>query len=159
MPAPAEPVRRTHLVPHAQPAEVYAVVVDFDAYPRLFGDIEKARIVEREGQRSRVEFRAKVVMPVRYVLDLVCDPQRCTVDWTFVEGEVVSDSRGGWRFTADGENTRVEYFASMDVKAPLPGFVLRKITDALVGASLPAMFETITREVGHRRKNASNPRV
>lgn len=147
-----EPVRRTHFVAAATPAEVYAVVVDFPAYPRLFPELKAARVVESDGSRTRVEFRAQVVLPVRYVVDLVCDPEARTVDWTYVEGEVVTDSAGGWRFTAEGQGTRVEYFVSMDVKAPLPGFMLRKVIDGLVSVSLPGMFAALDREVRARRQ-------
>lgn len=146
-----EPVRRSHLVPGAAPADVYAVVVDFAAYPRLFPEIVETRLLATEGKRQRVEFKAKVMIPVRYVLDLVCDPEALTVDWTYVEGEVVTNSVGGWRFQREGDGTRLEYHAALDVKAPLPGFVLRKVTDALVSLSLPAMFAAITREVAARR--------
>ena len=42
----------------------------------------------------------------------------------------------------------------MRIKAPLPGFIVRKATDALVSASLPGMFASIEREVNRRRKPA-----
>ena len=42
------------------------------------------------------------------------------------------------------------YRVSLDVKAPVPGFVLRKVTDGLVAASIPAMFASIEREVRRR---------
>jgi ribosome-associated toxin RatA of RatAB toxin-antitoxin module len=145
------PVRRNHLVRDAAPAAVYAVVTDFTAYPRLFPEFTGAKVLQTEGQRVRVEFRLKMVLPVRYVLDLVCDPKAVTVDWTFVEGEVVTDSQGGWRFPVEGTGTRLEYHVSLTVRAPLPDFVVRKVTDALVSASIPAMFASIEREVAARR--------
>jgi ribosome-associated toxin RatA of RatAB toxin-antitoxin module len=148
----AEPVRRTHLVPHATPAEVYAVVVDYSAYPRLFPEFTSVRVIETAGNRHRVEFNVQVVMPARYVLDLMCDAGALTVDWTFVEGTIISDSRGSWRFAAEGESTRIDYTAALEVNAPLPGFVLRKISNAIVSASLPAMFASITREVAARKQ-------
>ena len=106
------------------------------------------------GQVVRVEFRAEVVIAVRYVLDLACDPGRLAVDWTFVEGDVVTGSVGGWRFTATGDGTTIDYRAALDVKAPLPGFILRKVTDGLVAASLPNMFASIEREVRGRQARA-----
>lgn len=151
MTATAEPVRRNHYVPDARPSDVYDVVVDFPSYPRLFPEFTSTRVLAVEGLRQRVEFRAKVVIPVRYVLDLVCDPQAHTVDWTFVEGEVVSDSAGGWRFTPEATGVRVDYHVLLAVKAPLPGFMLRKVTDTLVSMSIPAMFSAITREVAARK--------
>ena len=120
-----EPVHRTHVVPRATPAEVYAVVTDFAVYPRLFPEIKQARVVSTTGNVVRVDFRAEVVIAVRYVLDLTCDAGALTVDWSFVEGEIVTGSAGGWRFTAAGDATTVDYRAALDVKAPLPGFILR----------------------------------
>jgi ribosome-associated toxin RatA of RatAB toxin-antitoxin module len=146
----AEPVRRNHFVPAATPADVYAVVVDFAAYPRLFPEFSSTRVLATDARRVRVEFNVKVMITARYVLDLVCDPVTPAVDWTFVEGEVVTASEGSWRFTPEGGGTRVDYAAALEVKAPLPGFVLRKITDAIVSASIPSMFASITREVAAR---------
>jgi coenzyme Q-binding protein COQ10 len=146
------PVRREHLIRDATPADVYAVVTDFPAYPRLFPDFSATTVLSSEGQRRRVEFRLQKVLPIRYVLELTCDPVVPTVDWTFVEGEVVTGAAGGWRFTAEGSATRVAYHASITIKAPLPGFVIRKVTDALVSASLPAMFASVEREVAARKR-------
>lgn len=148
-----EPVRRRHRFADASPRQVYDVVTDFPAYPRLFPEFKQVRVLSSAGGSTRVEFRAQVVLAVRYVLDLTCSPegpQGPTVDWTFVEGEIVSGSVGSWRFTADGPATVVEYTASLEVRAPLPGFVLRKVTDGLVAASLPNMFAAIEGEVRAR---------
>src|SRR5262245_38913802 len=147
-----EPVHRTHVVARAAPAEVYAVVTDFAAYPRLFPEFKQTRVVSTTGDVVRVEFRAQVVIAVRYVLDLACRAAVPSVDWTYVEGEIVTGSAGSWRFTAEGADTLVDYAASLDVKAPLPAFVLRKVTDGLVSASLPAMFSSIEREVRARQR-------
>jgi len=146
-----EPVHRTHFVARTAPAAVYAVVTDFPAYPRLFPEIKQARVVSTTGNVVRVDFRAEVVIAVRYVLDLICDAGALTVDWTFVEGELVTASTGAWRFTTSGDGTSIDYRAALDVKAPLPGFILRRVTDGLVAASLPNMFASIEREVRKRQ--------
>jgi ribosome-associated toxin RatA of RatAB toxin-antitoxin module len=153
-----EPVRRRQLISRATPREVYDVVVDFPAYPRLFPELKESRVVSRTGPVARVEFRALMVLPIRYVLDLTCSGEGAaplTVDWTYVEGEVVTSSVGGWRFSPEGDGTAVEYTVSLDVRAPLPGFVLRKVTDGLVTASLPNMFASIEREV--RKRQGARP--
>jgi ribosome-associated toxin RatA of RatAB toxin-antitoxin module len=154
-----EPVRRRQLIPRATPRQVYDVVVDFPAYPRLFPELKGARVLstkdEGTGTVVRVEFLAHMVLPIRYVLDLTCTPAPSsgppTVAWTYVEGEIVTSSVGGWRFSAEGDGVAVEYTVSLDVRAPLPGFVLRKVTDGLVSASLPNMFASIEREVRKRQ--------
>ena len=154
-----EPVHRTHFVARATPAELYAVVIDFAAYPRLFPEIKQARVVSTTGNVVRVEFRAEAVIAVRYVLDLTCDPATLTVNWTFVEGEIVTGSTGGWRFTPSGDGATIDYRAALDVKAPLPGFILRRVTDGLVAASLPNMFASIERDVRKRQSQAQAPQT
>jgi ribosome-associated toxin RatA of RatAB toxin-antitoxin module len=148
-----KPVRHSALITDASPAEVYAVVVDFTAYPRLFSEIRQARILSAAGNRVRAEFRGNMLLPFRYVLDLDCDAQAGTVAWTYVEGEMVKSSTGGWRFSPEAAGTRVEYMVTLEIEAPVPGFLLRKITDGLVTLSLPAMFASIEREVRRRRSS------
>lgn len=150
MSAPLVPVTKTAVLQGITPAAVYAVVVDFAAYPRLFPEIKAARVLSTEGKRVRAEFRGNIVLPFRYVLDLDCDPEALTVDWRYVEGEVVKNSEGGWRFSPEGDGVRVEYRVAMEISAPLPGFLLRKITDGLVALSLPAMFASVEREAKSR---------
>jgi ribosome-associated toxin RatA of RatAB toxin-antitoxin module len=156
-----EPVHKRYLLPRAKPVEVYGIVTDFGAYPGLFPEIKQTTVV-RAGTSSadgksitRVEFRAQVVLPVRYVLDLTCDAAANAVDWTFVEGEIITNSIGSWRFSAEGEATAIDYRVALDVKAPVPGFMLRKVTDGLVSASIPSMFSAIEREV--RKRQAAQP--
>ena len=151
MPEPLVPVRKIAVLRGVAPQAVYAVVVDFPAYPRLFPEIKAARVLSTDGKRVRAEFRGNIVVPFRYVLDLDCDPVALTVDWHYVEGEVVKNSQGGWRFAAEGDGARVEYSVAMEIAAPVPGFLLRKITDGLVALSLPAMFASIEREAKARK--------
>jgi uncharacterized membrane protein len=155
MESPA-PVTRRQYFRDLTPGELYAVVTDFPAYPRLFKELKSVKVVNQEpdARRFRVEFRAEVVLSVRYVLDLVCTPETFAVDWTFVEGEIVRDSRGSWRFEPEGGGTWVEYKVALVLEAPLPRFVVKKATDALVALSLPAMFTALEQEA-RRRKGAS----
>jgi ribosome-associated toxin RatA of RatAB toxin-antitoxin module len=149
-PDPA-PVQRTHQIQGAQPREIYDIVTDFPGYPRIFPEMKSTRVLAVEGNRHRVEFNLEQVVAVRYVLDLVCDAQALTVVWTYVEGEVVTNSQGSWRFTPEASGTRLDYQASLSINAPLPGFLVRRVTQALVSASLPGMFKAIENEWQARR--------
>jgi ribosome-associated toxin RatA of RatAB toxin-antitoxin module len=151
-----EPVERRHVIARSTPAELYRVVTDFPSYPKLFPEMKAVRVLSgaeapAAGGTARVEFRLQIVMPVRYVLDLACNPSALTIDWTFVEGEIVTDSVGSWRLAPEGDGTAMTYRVALDVKAPVPGFVLRKVTDGLVAASIPAMFASIERELRRRQ--------
>ena len=47
-----------HFVARATPAEVYAVVTDFPAYPRLFPEIKQTRVLSTTRQRRRASSSA-----------------------------------------------------------------------------------------------------
>jgi hypothetical protein len=98
-----------------------------------------------------VEFRARKVVEVRYVLDIVHDAEHLTTRWNFVDGEVVSDSEGGWDFRPEGSGTRIRYRAGVAVKAPLPKLVVNRISNAIVGTSIPDMFRSLEREARARK--------
>jgi ribosome-associated toxin RatA of RatAB toxin-antitoxin module len=147
-----ETIERQHLIRGVTPAQCYEVVTDYNCYSRIFPEFTGCRVLREDGALKRVEFRARVVVEVRYVLDIKHDPDKFTTQWTFVEGEVVSDSIGGWKFTADGADTRVDYHAGMAVKAPLPKFVINKVSNALMGSSIPNMFRALEREAQARSK-------
>jgi ribosome-associated toxin RatA of RatAB toxin-antitoxin module len=157
MSSESTPVRRSHVARGATPAELYAVVTDFEAYPRLFREIKSARVLSQDGNRHRVEFKLEMVVAIRYVLDLVCDPSTHAVDWSYVEGEVVTASSGSWRFVAQADGTRMDYQVALTIKAPLPGFVIKRVTDALVTASLPSMMTSVEKEAAARRARAGSP--
>lgn len=154
-PATLETIERETVLRGVPPALAYAIVTDYACYPRIFPEFTGCRVSKDDGLTKRVEFRARVVIEVRYVLDIVHDPAQLTTRWTFVEGEVVSDSLGGWRFLAEGaHDTRIKYRAGMAVKAPLPKFVINKVSNALMGTSIPNMFRALEREAQARQKYA-----
>jgi hypothetical protein len=47
------------------PADVYAVVTDFEVYPRLFKEMKTVKVLSTEGNRKRVEFRLEMVIAIR----------------------------------------------------------------------------------------------
>ncbi len=146
-----QPARESRTFRNVAPRAVYDVVVDFEAYPRIFPEIAAARILEKDADRVRAEFRMNLLLPIRYVIDLRCDPAALSVTWTFVEGDVITGNEGGWQFSPAGPgDTQVDYRVVLQVNAPLPAFVLRKVTDGLVKLSLPGMFAALERETVRR---------
>ena len=108
------------------------------------------------GNVVRVEFRAEVVIAVRYVLDLDLRSRRADRRLDVRRGrdrDRLDRRAGGSRRRATART--IDYRAALDVKAPLPGFILRRVTDGLVAASLPNMFASIEREVRARQAAAA----
>ena len=147
-------VQRSHFVAGAQPRELYDIVTDYEHYPKFFPEFTGTRVVSRSGDKVRVEFRAKMVKEVRYTLDIThkSEGPELGTSWTFVEGQIVSDSRGAWNFRDENGGTRINYRAGIDVKAPLPGFIINKIAEAILGSSIPNMFKALEKESTARKK-------
>jgi hypothetical protein len=144
-----ETIAREHDIRGVPAREVYDIVTDYACYPRIFPEFTGCRVLEEHGNTKRVEFRARVVVEVRYVLDIVHDPEKLTTEWTYVEGEVVSDSAGGWALSGDTD-THIHYRAGMAIRAPLPKFVVNKVSNAVMGSSIPSMFRALEREAHAR---------
>ena len=144
-----ETIMREHVIRGVRPRAVYDIVTDYACYPRIFPEFTGVRVVSENGTHKEVEFRARVVVEVRYVIDITHDPARLSTRWTFVSGEIVSDSAGGWEL-AGNEDTLIRYHAGIAIRAPLPKFVVSKVANALMGTSIPNMFRALEREVHAR---------
>jgi ribosome-associated toxin RatA of RatAB toxin-antitoxin module len=146
-----ETIAREHVIRGVQPRALYDIVTDYACYPRIFPEFTGVKVVAENGSRKQVEFRARVVVEVRYVIDIVHDPEKLSTRWTYVTGEVVSDSAGGWDFAPSGAgDTLIRYHAGMAIRAPLPKFVINKVSNALMGTSIPNMFRAVEREAHAR---------
>jgi len=133
------------------PKELYDVVTDYESYPRFFTDFTGVTVHEKQDAVWTVEFRAKVVKEISYTLRIEHDHEGLKTRWTFLRGKLVSDSRGGWTFSEVPAGARIDYEASIEVNAPLPGFVKKKIQDAILNRSIATMFDQLEREARRRR--------
>lgn len=144
-------VTRNTTVPGCTPRELFDVVVDYESYPRYFTDFTGVRILSKEGETWTVEFKAKVVLEISYTLKIVHDQEKLTTRWSFVRGTMVTDSRGGWSFSEAPGGARIDYEASIEVNAPLPGFMKNKIQDAILNRSIATMFDQLAKEARRRK--------
>jgi uncharacterized protein YndB with AHSA1/START domain len=109
----------------ASPADVLAVLTDFEAYPSWARSMKQARVVEHdaEGRAAKVEFHvAPGLLPnMRYVL--AYDYTDSSISWSYVEGDL-KDIRGSYTVELADGSTHVTYNLAIDPgKIPLPGFV------------------------------------
>lgn len=133
------------------PKELYDVVVDYESYPRYFKDFTRCIVHAKDGDTWTVEFRAKVIKEVAYTLKIVHDPEKLTTSWTFVSGQLVSQSIGGWKFHEVPDGTKIDYEAEIEINAPLPGFIKKKIQNAILNTSIATMFVQLESEARRRR--------
>ena len=123
----------------AAPAEVMAVVADFEAYPDWVGNLDQVEVLarDRRGRGTRVAFRLRTpVGDQAYTLAYRYRPRDAGVTWTYVEG-TLDDLAGSYALepTADGA-TQVTYRLEVALGVPLPGLVKRQAAKQIVRSAL-----------------------
>jgi ribosome-associated toxin RatA of RatAB toxin-antitoxin module len=123
-----------------------AVVLDFERYPEWARDVKQVTIHERdaEGRGSKVEFRAAGLgKSFRYTLAYDYAQLPTSFSWTLVEGEMLRQLDGTYRFEADGDGTRVHYDLVVDLSAPLPGLIKRRAAGMIMGTALRELKKAV----------------
>jgi ribosome-associated toxin RatA of RatAB toxin-antitoxin module len=123
----------------ASPAEVMAVVADFDAYPDWVGNLEEVEVLarDRRGRGTEVAFRLRTPMGDQaYTLAYTYQPGDAGVSWTYVEG-TLDDLAGSYALEPAGDGaTRVTYRLEVALGVPLPGLVKRQAAKQIVRSAL-----------------------
>jgi ribosome-associated toxin RatA of RatAB toxin-antitoxin module len=123
----------------ATPAEVMAVVADFEAYPEWVGSLEEVEVLarDRRGRGTRVAFRLRTpVGDQAYTLAYRYRPRDAGVTWTYVEG-TLDDLAGSYELEPAAQGTtRVTYRLQVALGAPLPGLVKRQAAKQIVRSAL-----------------------
>ena len=124
---------------HATPAEVMAVVADFEAYPDWVGNLEQVEVLarDRRGRGTRVAFRLRTPLGDQaYTLAYRYQAKDAGVGWTYVEG-TLQDLAGSYTLEpTGGGTTRVIYRLEVDLGMPLPGLVRRQAAKQIVRSAL-----------------------
>lgn len=124
---------------HATPAEVMAVVADFEAYPDWVGNLEEVEVLarDRRGRGTRVAFRLRTPMGDQaYTLAYRYQPRDAGMSWTYVEG-TLEDLAGSYTLepTDDG-TTRVTYRLEVALGKAIPSFLMRQAAKQIVRSAL-----------------------
>ena len=124
---------------HATPAEVMAVVADFEAYPDWVANMEEVEVLarDRRGRGTRVAFRLRTPLGDQaYTLAYRYQAEDAGVTWTYVEG-TLEDLAGSYTLEAAADGaTRVTYHLEVALGMPLPGLVRRQAAKQIVRSAL-----------------------
>lgn len=124
---------------HAAPAQIMAVIADFEAYPEWARHIKSVEILARGGPRAeRVRFTIDAsVFKDTYVLAYHWDGDR-SVRWSLVEGEIQRTQDGSYLLepSADGSSTTVTYQLSVDLAIPMLGMLKRRAEKVIMDTAL-----------------------
>ncbi|WP_435743971.1 SRPBCC family protein [Nocardioides sp. SYSU DS0663] len=129
----------------AAPADVMAVIADFESYPRWAKGVQTADVVSTytsgpaAGRAERVFF-ALDVSPIKdeYTLEYQWDGDR-EVTWTLVEGKMLRALDGAYVLRDLGGSTEVTYRLALDVSIPLIGMLKRKGEKILIDTALKGL--------------------
>ena len=117
----------------------WGIALDFEKYPTWVRDIKRAVVLARdsEGRASSVEFRAAALgKSITYVLAYDFADAPHSFSWRLDHGDLLRRLDGSYRFEPEGEATRVHYDLVAELRAPLPGMIVRRATGIIMGSAL-----------------------
>jgi carbon monoxide dehydrogenase subunit G len=123
----------------AQPADVMAVVADFDHYPEWADGVRSCEVLETGpgGRASQVRFVVDAgLVKDDYVLayDWAADDTR--VDWHLVKGQLQRAQRGSYQLRPVDGGTEVVYTLSVDLAMPMLAMLKRKAEKVIMDTAL-----------------------
>jgi len=133
------------IVIDATPAQVMAVIVDFEAYPAWAQGMKAAEVVGRDadGRAERVHFELEAApikdsytLKYRYV-------GANTLLWTLAEGRMLRSMEGSYELVESGTSTQVTYQLSVDLAIPMIGLLRRKAEKVIIDTALKGLKKRV----------------
>ncbi|MFL6155350.1 MAG: SRPBCC family protein [Marmoricola sp.] len=133
------------IVIDATPAQVMAVIVDFEAYPAWAQGMKAAEVVGRDasGRAETVHFELEAT-PIKdaYTLAYTYDGDQ-VLRWTLAEGKMMRAMEGSYELAAAGSGTQVTYRLSVDVAIPMIGMLRRKAEKVIIDTALKGLKKRV----------------
>lgn len=142
-------VARLEATIDAEPAELWAVLADFERYPSWAQDLKAAEVLERDaqGRGVLVRFRAAAMgRSTSYVLRYDHADAPARLPWRLESGDIMRKLDGQYRLEPlDGGGTRVVYELEVELVVPLPGFVKRRAEHKIIHTALDELRAHVER--------------
>jgi ribosome-associated toxin RatA of RatAB toxin-antitoxin module len=127
------------IVIDADPAQIMAVIADFENYPVWTGSVKKAQVLEAgpDGRGRRVAFSLDAgIIRDQYELAYVWTGNE-KVEWTLTSGQMMRAQHGSYTLRASGDGrTDVTYSLSVDLIIPMLGLLKRKAERVVMDTAL-----------------------
>jgi coenzyme Q-binding protein COQ10 len=132
------------------PAEVWAVLTDFERWPQFMPLLRETRVEKRDGQKLWVAQKFRIwFYPMRHTTVYQLDPGEGRLDWQLAADEPhdIAASAGHWELVAvdGGTATLVRYEASMSAGRSVPAFLERTLRERSLGQMLDALRGEVLR--------------
>ncbi|HEY5336251.1 MAG TPA: SRPBCC family protein [Mycobacteriales bacterium] len=125
----------------APPADVMAVIADFEAYPQWTSQVKTVEVLEHDEEGRAVS--------VRFVLDagIVKDEYTLAYDWSvpdqvswhLTKGQMQKSQEGTYALTSSRSGTEVRYDLTVDLAIPMIGLFKRKAEKTIIDTALKGL--------------------
>jgi ribosome-associated toxin RatA of RatAB toxin-antitoxin module len=130
----------------AAPADVMAVIADFDHYPLWASSVKQAQVLEEGpgGRPRRVAFHLDAGV-IRDQYELVYEWQGdARVDWRLARGQMMRDQQGSYELMAvERARTKVTYSLTVDLAIPMLGLLKRKAERVVMDTALKQLKKRV----------------
>ncbi len=112
----------------ADPAAIMATIADFSTYPEWSSAHKSATVEESDdqGRPTRVRMMMSMVgISDEQLVDYTRDGEE-RVSWSLVESTQQRSQEGFYEFTPTAQGTQVAFELNVDLKIPVPGFLLNR---------------------------------
>jgi ribosome-associated toxin RatA of RatAB toxin-antitoxin module len=120
----------------ATPAEIMAVLADFEHYPDWVDSMTRAEVLSRADEQAKT---VRMVLDHNLVKDdyvLAYEWQPTKVSWRLVEGSLLKAMDGAYELEPQGANTKVTYQLTVDINLPMIGLFKRKAEKTIIDGAL-----------------------
>ena len=128
----------------ATPAQIMAVIADFDSYPEWVDSMTSAEVQTRAGGKPKT-VRMVLEHPLvkdDYVLEYSWHGSR-DVSWKLIEGTLLKAMDGSYLLEPHGDTTTVTYTLQVDINLPMIGMFKRKAEKTIIDGALKGLKKRV----------------
>ncbi len=128
----------------ATPDEIMDVLLDIERLPDWSSVHKTVEVIERDDQgrplRSRQVVKLVGVSDEQVLAYTIHDDG---VSWTLVEAKQQKAQDGRYTLTPEGDSTRVRFDLTVELSAPVPGFLVRQGAKALIDTATKGLRKRV----------------
>jgi carbon monoxide dehydrogenase subunit G len=131
------------IVINAAPAQIMAVIADFEAYPEWVGAVKSVEVVEGGEPATQVRFVLDAgVLKDEYTLAYDWSGAE-KVEWHLVKGQMQKKQQGSYVLEPQGDGTKVTYTLAVELNIPMLGLFKRKAEKVIMDTALKELKKRV----------------
>ena len=135
----------SNIVIDATPAQVMAVIADFESYPEWAQGMKRVEVVDagEDGRAHEVHFELEAA-PIKDSYNLAYDWHGdSAVRWNLVQGKMLKAMQGAYELRPSGSGTDVTYRLAVDLSIPMIGMLRRKAEKVIIDTALKGLKKRV----------------